>query len=63
MDIINDVGSLFTLIGTLIVLFTFGKNFKALTKVQKFGVVILALGVLVPNAIDFNAGFMSSIIM
>lgn len=57
MEILKEFGSLFSVIGTVIVLLTFSKNFDNLSKIQKFGVVSLALGVLIPAGIDFAIGF------
>lgn len=63
MDILKEFGSLFGVIGTIIVLLTFSKNFDSLSKIQKLGIVSLSLGILVPEAIDFVNGYMSAIPM
>lgn len=59
MDILKELASFFGVIGTVIVLLTFSKNFVSLSKIQKVGLVSLSLGILVPEAIDFVNGFIN----
>ena len=57
MNILKELASFFGVIGTVIVLLTFSKNFDSLSKIQKVGLVSLALSVLIPAGVDFAIGF------
>lgn len=60
MSIFRDLGDFCIVLGAIIVLISFSKNFKSLTSIQKLGLTSLALGILIPTSIDFINGFISA---
>ena len=59
MNILHDVEDFCSVLGAIVVLFVFIKNFKNLTSIQKLGIASLLLGILIPASIDFTNGFIS----
>ena len=59
MSILHDIGDFCSVLGAIVVLFVFIKNFKNLTSIQKLGIASLLLGILIPASIDFTNGFIS----
>jgi hypothetical protein len=59
MSILHDLGYFCSVLGTIIVLIVFSKSFKTLTSIQRLGITLLSLGILVPASLDFINGFIN----
>lgn len=59
MNILHDIGDFCSVLGAIVVLFVFSKNFKNLTSIQKVGIASILLGILIPNSISFINGFIA----
>lgn len=59
MSILYNLEEFCSILGAIVALVIFSKNFKNLTSIQKVGIASILLGILIPNSISFINGFIA----